>query len=371
MRNDAETARDDIGGSIAPPDGHHNLFGKALLPYDVLCAVYVVLALCVLRFSGSRFHYELLRQWRFDVIFLELAGVYILIDAALIALKLRRSGTSGKLFDGIWRSSFFEKYLTAEKLIRLTKIFLWLKIVLLLYCDVKQAIPAVNSTLHDPALALMDRFLTFGFNPNKLLVDFLGGGISAGIFDKLYVLWYALKPIVLVYFAVVPPLEEHTRFFTAYFAMWIFGGLTAVLIPSLGPIYVYPEWFSKLQAPIASRLQDQLARHYYLGLIDPEHARRFIYEGIAAFPSLHVGIIALFAFFLWERSRMSGGLMFAYLAAVQIGSTLLGWHYSVDGIFGIFMAYLFYRLTRFFPSGSTRQEKNRMELTVDIDGQRS
>jgi membrane-associated phospholipid phosphatase len=152
--------------------------------------------------------------------------------------------------------------------------------------------------------------------------------------------------MVIVYFAALGQDALRVRFFTAYFAMWIFGGLTALALPSLGPVYTRPEWFETVVKPHASILQRRLELHYFTALVNPEHSKRFIYEGIAAFPSLHVGIAALFAFFLWERNRMLGGALFAYTAIVQLGAVLLGWHYSVDGVFAFLMAFLLHRLSR-------------------------
>lgn len=54
-------------------------------------------------------------------------------------------------------------------------------------------------------------------------------------------------------------------------------------------------------------------------------------SGISAFPSVHVGLIALNAFFAAEVSRKLGIIAFCYTAFVMASSVYLGWHYAVDG----------------------------------------
>ena len=38
-------------------------------------------------------------------------------------------------------------------------------------------------------------------------------------------------------------------------------------------------------------------------------------------------------------SRLLGGLLALYAAAIQVGSVVLAWHYAVDGYFGAILAF--------------------------------
>ena len=69
-------------------------------------------------------------------------------------------------------------------------------------------------------------------------------------------------------------------------------------------------------------------------------------RGIAAMPSLHVGVH--FFFFLWARRRARPLAMpFALATALTFaGSLLTGWHYAVDGYVGMLLAWLCYRIGR-------------------------
>ena len=88
--------------------------------------------------------------------------------------------------------------------------------------------------------------------------------------DLLYFAWIPLKAPVVIAFLLVRDRALQARFFAAYFALWIVGGAFAVLVPSLGPVYVHPEWFDGLAKPIATRLQQQLWTHYEQALAGME-----------------------------------------------------------------------------------------------------
>jgi membrane-associated phospholipid phosphatase len=63
-----------------------------------------------------------------------------------------------------------------------------------------------------------------------------------------------------------------------------------------------------------------------------------MYYGVAALPSLHVAVLALFAI----ATRPWRGLSIALwvLTAVTfVGSLALGWHYAVDGYLGVALAW--------------------------------
>ena len=307
--------------------------------YDILVAIYVIFALILSAVFGFNIDFTIIFHMQYDITFIVIVLLYLVIHAALMALHTRRTGEDSVLFGPYWRKKLKNSYFNWRKLIDLIKVLLLLKLTLLIYCNIKQAIPFINRNIYDSQLLFADKIFHFGLNPNTVTIKLFGSDFIAGAMDRIYISWYMLKPMVLAYFAIIPDRRTHIRFFTSYFAMWIFGGICALLIPSLGPIYTNPEWFSGLNIPFANRLQQMLLNHYEAALANPGKYKVFIYEGIAAFPSLHVGIVALFAFFLWKINRKIGIAMFLYVALIQLGSVLLGWHYAIDGYVTIGLAY--------------------------------
>ena len=312
--------------------------------YDILCFSYVVLALILSFFTPLSIDYKLLFDMTYDTSFLELVFAYILIDILFVLFRISRDKAN---ILKKWFEEIRQRYLNLEKLVHIIKALFWLKIVLLIYCNIKQSIPLINPILCDKELALFDSLLFLGYNPNRIFVDIFAAAHLSAFLDLLYFLWYILKPFVLVYFAVLPVRRRilHQQFFFAYYALWMSGGFAALILPSLGPVYTMPDLFRTVNRPIALKLQARLFRHYIDSIAHPEHFQKFIYEGIAAFPSLHIGIIALFAFFLFRVNRIIGFVMFIYLVVVQIGSVVLGWHYFIDGVAGILLAWLLYFFT--------------------------
>ena len=313
--------------------------------YDILAACYVLLAMVFSAVFGFKIDFLIIFNFQYDAVFGGTAALYLVIYAAILALQTRKNGEDMHLFGEQWRKKLKVRFFSWHKIINLVKVLFLLKITLLIYCNIKQAIPFINPRLFDPQLLFIDKVVHLGINPNKLTVSLLGNAFFSRSIDLIYISWYLLKPLVLVYFSVIPEQRLHIRFFTSYFAMWISGGLFAVLIPSLGPIYTDSQWFAGVHMPFARGLQQMLWNHYEAASASPGKYKVFIYEGIAAFPSLHVGIVALFAVFIWQISRKAGMAMWIYVAFIQVGSVLLGWHYAIDGYFTIGLAFVLYWLS--------------------------
>jgi membrane-associated phospholipid phosphatase len=95
------------------------------------------------------------------------------------------------------------------------------------------------------------------------------------------------------------------------------------------------------QAEIANiaalQSQEWLWQGYTLAEVDP--------VGISAFPSLHLGIAATCACLGFAASRVVGWLATAFTLGILAGSVHLGWHYAIDGIAGIALAIVFWRIS--------------------------
>jgi membrane-associated phospholipid phosphatase len=304
--------------------------------YEWIIAAYALLSWALARRYGFEIDYAIALDFRYDAGFL--VALALLASLALIASGLRARWIGGLAFGPAWRQRVRREYFTAQRAWDLARVLVLLKLVLTVYGNLKQAIPRMHPELFDEELLRADVAAHLGLNPMRATADLLARLGLVRAFDTLYVVWYAIKIPMLVVFVLVEDRALRAAFFGAYFSLWILGGLLAVLWPSLGPIYVHPEWFAGLDKPVASELQHQLWVHYQASLADPEHYRALIYEGIAAFPSLHVGIAALFALFLGRLHRWAGISMWIYTAIVQIGSVVLGWHYAIDGYAGILLA---------------------------------
>jgi membrane-associated phospholipid phosphatase len=59
-------------------------------------------------------------------------------------------------------------------------------------------------------------------------------------------------------------------------------------------------------------------------------------------PSLHVTIATLMALLAWRYNRTAGIAFTVFTVVILIGSIMLGWHYSADGLAGIALALVFW-----------------------------
>jgi hypothetical protein len=157
--------------------------------------------------------------------------------------------------------------------------------------------------------------------------------------DRLYYAWFPVNLIFLIAFAWRPPSILRSRFFMAFFALWILlGTVMAVIFSSAGPCYygrvvAGPDPFAPLMAylhrvdavhPLTALDVQALLWEGYIG-------RGRLIEGIAAMPSLHVAVPVLFTIVTWGIDRRLGALFGVYTALILVGSVHLAGHYAVDG----------------------------------------
>jgi len=337
---------------------------RFLAPYDILIIAYV--AGSFLLSWWFDFHNEL--RVFFDVThdgtILSFAVLALLIVFFVSGVRFRLASGPGKLAEQWW-PAMRARYLRVRTFVDLARVMIGLKLTLAAYCNIKQAIPYIHPRLFDAELLALDAMLHGGWNPNLVSLAVVGTGWGTRALDIAYILWYPIKLAVIAVFAISSNTLLRTRFFLAYFSMWMVGGLLAVLIPSLGPIYTHPEWFAENEMPWARLIQGMLWSGYQQLMQTPQlfHAR--VYEGIAAFPSLHVGLVALFALFLRHLHSTAGRFMWCYVLIMQVGSVHLGWHYALDGYVGVLLAYLLYRVAGCY--GDSRDDR---PLDISRNGER-
>jgi membrane-associated phospholipid phosphatase len=69
-------------------------------------------------------------------------------------------------------------------------------------------------------------------------------------------------------------------------------------------------------------------------------------SGISAFPSVHVGLIAMNTFFAFEVSRRLGLIAAGYTLFIMASSVALGWHYPIDGYASVVIVAVIYYLVK-------------------------
>jgi len=218
---------------------------------------------------------------------------------------------------------------------------------IMMFVNLKQFIPAVNEMLYDSPLWRLDNWLHFGIDPAVVATELAAEYGLLPWLDSAYLLYYPAQVAVPLLFLVAKPLRPlRGRFFFAYCLLWMLGGLMYVVWPSLGPVYYRGGRFAWLdQAPYAQYLQEVLMRDYVRFRTDPSFYTVKLTRSIAALPSLHVGVLTLFAVATWGWRLVSIPL-WILTAVTFVGSLALGWHYAVDGYAGALLAVLVWFVAR-------------------------
>lgn len=211
------------------------------------------------------------------------------------------------------------------------------------YRNFKGFLPFLRPDRQDTSLLELDRSLFFGHDPTTLLHSLLGTGIANSILSVAYVLFLAFVPITLAAALVwLGEMRNGLWYATALCLNWVLGAFSYYLIPSMGPAFVAPQLFSDLAPTASSSLQHTLwvERLNVLYGHAPGPAQDIV-QSIAAFASLHVSVVltaALIAQVLRANRILLIGL-WTYFAMVVVATIYLGWHYVIDDVAGVLIAF--------------------------------
>jgi membrane-associated phospholipid phosphatase len=206
------------------------------------------------------------------------------------------------------------------------------------YRNLKSFLPFVREGNADAALLDLDQALAFGSQPAEVLHSLLGTGFVAHVLSTGYVFFLVFVPISLgVALVWTRDLRRGYFWVTALCINWVLGALSYYVLPSLGPVYVRPEFFADLPVTGVTRLQEQLMTERLEVLASPSSTSSV--HGIAAFASLHVAIVfsAALVAHLVRAHKAVRGFMWVFFAMTILATIYFGWHYVIDDVAGIAM----------------------------------
>jgi len=216
------------------------------------------------------------------------------------------------------------------------------------YRNLKSVLPLLRpDELFDRQLADFDRVLFFGSDPGPLLHSVLGTGVSTQVLSSVYVSFVFLLPLSLAFALVFSSqLRGGLYYATALSINWGLGAASYLLLPARGPIYYVPQDFAALPDSHASYLQGLLLDQRREFLADPNAPGAA--QNIAAFASLHCSLLftaAMAAQLLGVPRRLVITLWVLFVVSA-ISTVHLGWHYVIDDIAGIAIAFAALGLAR-------------------------
>jgi hypothetical protein len=270
--------------------------------------------------------------------------VAVVIDVVVRWLRGRRGGAT------LWSTvrTRWTPYRVAMILAGLVAYF----VVYLCYRNLKSW--DVFNTPKDDMLLRWDRWLFFGHSPAVLLHDLLGRDLAARLLTDLYESFSWLVTIALVAaLAFTPTVRQAFVFVTAAMWAWILGVGSYYLIPSLGPFNAAPEEFAGLTRTSIQTTQDAyLAQRDHL-LAHPHASDAF--AQISAFASLHCALSCLvFLMARYYGLRLVSWAAGLFLLGTLIATVYLGWHFAVDDVAGVALAWVAVQLGKLTVFGSIR-----------------
>jgi membrane-associated phospholipid phosphatase len=205
----------------------------------------------------------------------------------------------------------------------------------------------------DDLLLRWDRWLFLGHDPATLLHDLLGQHVAAYV---LMVVYESVSTLIRVWGVAALVFTSRVRdgyvFIASALWVWILGVGSYYLVPSLGPFSSDPGAYAGLPHTMIQDTQKlYMAQRAYL-LAHPHSADAF--AQVSAFASLHVGVTCLIALMAhYYRLRRTTRAMVVFLVGTILATIYLGWHFAVDDVAGLTIAFVAVLLGRLmiYPRG--------------------
>lgn len=212
------------------------------------------------------------------------------------------------------------------------------------YSNLKAMVPVIHPGLMDGTFYAMDKILFLGTDPYAWIqahsspkMDTL---MSRSYFFFFFFIVYGLSG---AYIFGTPLWYE--RAVTAFVIAYVIGVAGYCLFPAVGPAF-YEETAHFLRATSGDGLKRFLLGHYRDFCLNPQTAKIARCNGLAAFPSLHCAHSLLFMYYLGKKEIWMPVILFIPLVLLLISTVWLGWHWAVDLLGGVLVAWLTIRLTR-------------------------
>ena len=267
---------------------------------------------------------------RFPAIVLGAVAVDVL--PRLVARARGRFSTYGSTFRAILR----ERWTRRHCLFALGGVGAWY-LTYATFRNLKSFVPFVNSNNWDAELRDLDQVLWLGNDPAVVLHDLFGTGVAAHFFSYVYFVWIVLVPVSI---AIALVWTRHTTagswYVTAVAFDWMLGAAVYLMVPSTGPVYTEAQrgQFADLPHTYNTDLADTLWEDRVAVLSDVFGSGTL--QTIAAFPSLHVGIMVTICLMVQYvgLARWIRVVSWVFLGLTVLATLYLGWHYFVDVIAG-------------------------------------
>jgi membrane-associated phospholipid phosphatase len=226
----------------------------------------------------------------------------------------------------------------ANELVVLGRLALALLLVWPIHFLLKSFIFVINPRTWDLRLAAWDRLLHLGYSPSRFLTTLFDNAAFLHVLDVFYsgVYYFIVTGYTAALLALLP-LRRRLAFGVAFLLVWMLGIALYLAMPSWGPVYVFADDFQAvlLHMPVTVSVQRVLYEEISSLVKNPLATRYVRYGCVAAFPSLHLAVVALYAIASRSVSRRWFRFTCGLVVLMALGAVITGYHYMVDVWAGI------------------------------------
>ncbi len=158
---------------------------------------------------------------------------------------------------------------------------------------------------------------------------------SLTFWESVYHLMWVYVLFVMAVLVKKGRVESYMTLATAIVLAFYGTTFVALVFPVAGPQYYRPELFGYLEGSVSKHLQDVLG-NYQAGKI-PQNG---LFFGTMAMPSLHVALTAMATWFIARHRRPALWFALPCAALIWMSTVVLAWHYALDGLAALGMAFV-------------------------------
>jgi hypothetical protein len=290
------------------------------------------------------------------IFYLQMAG-YIVLIASLIYLLIL---TVRLLIKGHPNPSrqiaaeLTDIFLTKLRLVHILNVFFISFFTINIFSSYKSSIPSLSPFSWDNVFLNMDRSILGGLDAYHLTSIIFGSDYSLIFINFFYNLWLIVVVAAIVWCGFIRDSLLRIRYLIAMWLSWVIAGnVLAVAFSSVGPCFVQRLNGETSFAPLMAMLHDANDRTGAIWALSAQDLlwRSYVsngglISGISAMPSLHVVFAVLLFLATRKLHKAIAAITFVFAAIILVGSVQLGWHYLVDGLAGIVLAVVFWKIAK-------------------------
>ena len=205
------------------------------------------------------------------------------------------------------------------------------------YSNLIAAIPLLRPGLFDGWFYRLDQLLFLGHDPLEL-VSRIRTEWFVTLMQRSYLFLFFFILFGLSGTFLFGSVREMERTLFSFVLVYAVGTIGYYLTPSVGPAF-YNETSHLFRHCADSALKLSLYNAYVEFCRHPHTAPVFPFNGLAAFPSLHVAQMAIFLYSLWRCEKVLAWLLVLPCFLLTVATVYLGWHYVVDIPGGLLVAW--------------------------------